>query len=225
MRRDCDSAQPCSPGSSRRLVLPATTAPLRRAQAGADAALKDRVLQLVDRLDADKVEARDTAMASLIKLGPKILPLLPEPATVASAERKERLGEIRTALAAKQDEINTGASKVTIIGKGIRLSEALQQLQKQTGNAITDLREQLGADVTNPALDLDMRDKPFFEALDQIARLAEVSIILCHGRRLDRHHGRRIDGRGARHAGAKGKAADPVQRPVSHRAATDEPLS
>ena len=55
------------------------------------------------------------------------------------------------------------------------MSEALQQLQKQTGNAITDLREQLGTEVTNPALDLDLRDKPFFEALDQIARLAEVS--------------------------------------------------
>ena len=148
----------------------------RRAQAAADAALKDRVLQLVDRLDADKVEARDTATASLIKLGPKILPLLPDAATVKSAERKERLERIRAALIAKQDEVNTGASKVTITGKGIRLSEALQQLQKQTGNAITDLREQLGAEVTNPALDLDLRDKPFFEALDQIAR---------HGRGLD----------------------------------------
>ena len=66
-------------------------------------------------------------------------------------------------------------AKVTIKGKGIRLSEALQQLQKQTGNAITDLREQLGAEVTNPALDLEIADKPFFEALDEIARLAEVT--------------------------------------------------
>ncbi len=83
---------------------------------------------------------------------------------------------------------------MTLTGKGIRLSEAVQQLQKQTGNAITDLREQLGAEVTNPALDLDLRDKPFFEALDQIARMAEVSIILFDRRRLDRHHGRRLDG-------------------------------
>ena len=163
------------------LLLPALTAPPARAQAGADAALKDRVLQLVDRLDADKVEARDTAMASLIKLGPKILPLLPDAATVASAERKERLGRIRAALTEKQSELNTGVSKATLIGKGIRLSEALQQLQKQTGNAITDVREQVGAEVTNPALDLDIRDKPFFEALDQIARLAEISITFATG--------------------------------------------
>src|SRR5271156_3857467 len=53
-----------------------------RAQTGADAALRDRVLQLVDRLDTEKVEARETATASLIKLGPKILSLLPDAATV-----------------------------------------------------------------------------------------------------------------------------------------------
>jgi hypothetical protein len=163
------------------LLLPTMTGPPVRAQTGADAALKDRVLQLVDRLDAEKVEARDTAMASLIKLGPKILPLLPDAATVTNAERKDRLGRIRTALTAKQEETNTGTTKVTIIGKGIRLSEALQQLQKQTGNAITDVREQVGADVTNPALDLDLRDKPFFEALDQIARLAEISVTFSTG--------------------------------------------
>jgi hypothetical protein len=146
-----------------------------RAQAGADAALRDRVLQLVERLDGEKVEAREAATASLIKLGPNILSLLPDPATVTSTERKDRLVRIRAVLTEKAAELNTGASRVTITGKGIRLSEALQQLQKQTGNAITDIREQLGAEVTNPALDLDVRDKTFFEALDEIARLADVS--------------------------------------------------
>jgi hypothetical protein len=145
------------------------------AQAPVDAALRDRVLQLVDRLDAPAAEARDTATASLIKLGPKILPLLPDPATAKTKERKERLERVRIALRTKEEDVNTGASRVTISGKGIRLSEALQQLQKQTGNAITDLREQLGTEVTNPALELEIRDKPFFDALDQITRLAGVS--------------------------------------------------
>jgi hypothetical protein len=152
-----------------------------RAQTGADAALRDRVLQLVDRLDTEKVEAREAATASLIKLGPNILALLPDPATVKSTERKDRLVRIRAALAEKAAELNTGASRVTITGKGIRLSEALQQLQKQTGNGISDIREQLGAEVTNPALDLDVRDKPFFEAIDEIARLAEVSTSFSTG--------------------------------------------
>ena len=174
MRRD-SSAHALYFGSLTAFLLFCLSTPCATAQATADAALKDRVLQLVERLGADKVEARDTATASLIKLGPKALPLLPDPATVTSAERKERLGRVRAALAEKQAEVNTGASTVTITGKGIRLSEALQQLQKQTGNAITDLREQLGTEVTNPALDVNVRDKPFFEALDHIARLAEVT--------------------------------------------------
>ncbi len=156
--------------------------PQARGQAAAsDAALRDRVLQLVDRLDAEKPEAREAATASLIKLGPKVLPLLPDPAKVQGRERKDRLERIRAALRKAEDEINPAATRVTLQGKGIRLSEALQQLQKQTGNAITDLREQLGAEVTNPALDLDLRDKPFLEALDQVARQAEVAISFYTG--------------------------------------------
>ena len=195
-----------------------------RAQAGADAALRDRVLQLVDRLDTEKAEAREAATASLIKLGPNILSLLPDPATVTSTERKDRLVRIRAALLDKAAELNTGASRVTITGKGIRLSEALQQLQKQTGNAITDIREQLGAEVTNPALDLDVRDKPFFEALDEIARLAEVSTSYATG-----------DGTIGIMAGAsmtaapgtpaQGNPLDPVQWTVPDRAAAVEPIS
>jgi hypothetical protein len=152
-----------------------------RAQAVADAALRDRVLQLVDRLDAPTAEARESATTSLIKLGPKILPLLPDSATDKSNERKQRLERVRAALRAKDEDVNTSASRITINGKAIRLSEAVQQLQKQSANAITDLREQLRAEATNPGLDLDLRDKPFFEALDEIARLADVSTTFTTG--------------------------------------------
>jgi hypothetical protein len=139
-----------------------------------DAALHDRVVQLVDRLDAPKPEAREAAMASLIKLGPKILPMLPDPATLPTGNRKDQIEKLRAALRKAEDDINPNASRVTLEGKGIRLTEALRLVQKQTGNVITDLREQLGAEVTNPALDVEIRDKPFFEALDQIAKQAEV---------------------------------------------------
>jgi hypothetical protein len=105
-----------------------------------------------------------------------VLPLLPDSAGVTSKERKERLERVRAALREAERETKTGASMVTIQAKGIRLSEAIQQLQKQTGNKITDLREQLGAEVTNPSFDLDIRNRSFHEALDQVARLADVSI-------------------------------------------------
>jgi len=162
------------------LLVTAAPSPAR-GQGATDAALRDRVLQLIDRLDAATPEARETATTGLIKLGPKILPLLPDAAAAKTPEKKERLERVRTALRALEAEVNTGASRVTITGKGIRLSEALQQLQKQTGNGITDLREQLGTEVTNPALDLDLRDKPFFEALEEITRLAEVTTTSATG--------------------------------------------
>jgi hypothetical protein len=156
-------------------LMPSWT-PLWAQTESADAALRDRVLQLLGRLEDPKPEARDEAEARLIKLGGKILPLLPDPSGVTSKEKKERLERIRAALAQDGEERKTGASKVTIQAKGIRLSEAVVQLQKQTGNTITDLREQLGAEVTNPAFDLDVRELPFLEALDRVAQLAEVTV-------------------------------------------------
>ncbi len=71
--------------------------PAARAQQtdASDAALKDRVIQLIDRLDAPTPEAREAATTSLIKLGPKIVSLLPDPSTVKSTERKDRLERIR----------------------------------------------------------------------------------------------------------------------------------
>jgi hypothetical protein len=147
-----------------------------RGQEASDAALRDRVTQLVERLGSDKPEARDAAMAALTKLGPKVLPLLPDPATLPAGERKDRVEKLRAALRTAEDDVKPSASRVTLEGKGIRLTEAMQQLQKQTGNAITDMREQLGADVTNPAFDLQIRDKPFLEALAEVAKLAEVDL-------------------------------------------------
>lgn len=140
-----------------------------------DAALKDRVLQLVERLDAPKIEARKAAEDALVKLGPKVLPLLPEPGKAGSGERNQRLDRVRAALRESQDQTNLGATKITLRGNGIRLTEVIQKLQAQSGNVITDLREQEGAEATNPALDLDIADKPFFEALDEVAQKAEIT--------------------------------------------------
>jgi hypothetical protein len=142
---------------------------------GADAALRDRVAQLVERLDAPKMETRKKAEDDLVKLGPRILPLLPEPPRSASLEKRERLERVRASLRDAQDETNLGASKVTIQGKGIRLSEVIQKLQTQSGNLLTDIREQMGGEATNPALDLEIADRPFFEALDIIAAKAEIT--------------------------------------------------
>ena len=113
---------------------------------------------------------------------------------VPLAERVER---VRTTLAEKDEKVNLGPSKITLKGTRMRLSEAIKALQTQSGNIITDLREANGAEATNPALDLDIQDKPFFEALDIIAEKAGVTINPVHRRRDARPDGRR-DGPGRR---------------------------
>jgi len=155
------------------LAFGSTAAP---AQQVSESVLKDRVAQLVERLESPKVEARAAAEKSLIDLGTRVLPLLPTVIDKKKTDLNERVERVRAALLEKDEKINLGASKITLKGNGMRLTEAIKALQSQSGNIITDLREANGAEATNPALDLDIQDKPFFEALDIIAEKAGVTI-------------------------------------------------
>ena len=145
------------------------------AQQVSDSALKDRVAQLVERLESPKVETRAAAEKSLIELGGRVLPLLPGSVDAKKKDLSERVERVRATLREKEEQINLGASKVTLHAKGMRLTEAVKALQSQSGNIITDLREANGAEATNPTLDLDIDDKTFFEALDVVAEKAGVT--------------------------------------------------
>jgi hypothetical protein len=146
------------------------------------AALRDRVAQLVERLEsAEEADDRDQAEEALIALGARILPILPMPAEEAGEDLRGRIERIRAALEEGGSELNPGASRVSIRGEGIRLSEVLLELQRQSGNRISDLRELYGQDVTNPAMDLEIEAMPFLEALDQIAAKAGLSTVFFTG--------------------------------------------
>jgi hypothetical protein len=140
-----------------------------------DSALRDRVDQLIARLSEGEPSARDAAEKALVRLGPRVLPLLPEATAVPDADATLRLDRVRAALTADLNEEAPAASLVTIQGKGLRLTEALQQLQKQSSNVVVDLRAQFGGEATNPQLDLDIEKKPFFEALDVICRASGLA--------------------------------------------------
>ncbi len=142
---------------------------------GQDAALNDRVASLVEKLGSEKADDREAAEKALIGLGPRALSLLPEESKVQGELRKQRLAKVREELEAALESASLDASRVTIQAKGIRLTEALKALQVQSNNRLTDLREALGADATNPSLDLDIQDRPFFEALDILCKKAELA--------------------------------------------------
>jgi hypothetical protein len=141
-----------------------------------NAALRDRVAQLLERLASDKAETRNAAEKSFTELGARIMPLVEEAvAKAADADLKARLERIRAKLLEAQEAADLEAKKITIKGDGLRLSEVLRELQSQSGNRITDLRELYGQDATNPALDLAIDGKPFLEALDIVAAQAGLN--------------------------------------------------
>ncbi|MFO0959382.1 MAG: hypothetical protein U0800_18435 [Isosphaeraceae bacterium] len=146
------------------------------ARAQDDSALKDRVAQLVERLESPKIEARAAAEKALIELGAKALPLLPEGTKKEAGDRDERLARIRAALKEAQELSGLKGTTITLKAKGLRLSEVLKTLQSKSGSTISDLREQFGGDASNPTLDLSIEDRPFLAALDEVARKAGVSI-------------------------------------------------
>lgn len=74
------------------------------------------------------------------------------------------------------DRAEAAASRITIQGQGRRLSAILDELQKQSGNQISDLREAFGAEADNPTINLDIQAKPFFEALDQVTRRSGLDL-------------------------------------------------
>lgn len=137
-------------------------------------ALVDRVAQLLEKLDSSEVKDVESAEQALLRLGPRILPLLPKSESGEAISGKgERLKALIKILNERQMQ-NLSASTVTIKGRSIRLTEALKELQQQSGNTVVDLREQLGQESTNPSMDLEIENQSFFKALDTITKKAAL---------------------------------------------------
>jgi hypothetical protein len=138
----------------------------------APADLKARVDRLVEQLRIpDRQVAAET---ELIKLGPDVLPLLPGADAKLTDEQKQRLKTIRSTLVEAQVLRDLAPRTVTLQNRAIKLAEALDQLKKQTGVEVVDRRE--GGD--NPTLKLDLQKATFWQALDTIAKEADVQIDL-----------------------------------------------
>ncbi|MBI1324992.1 hypothetical protein GC170_17655 [bacterium] len=169
--------RPDRPGPGFRcFVLLLIASAYSQASIKAQDALKDRVDQLIERLGSEDDAQAAKAQEALIKLGDKILPLLPASGNSAGSERAgKRLQEIRKSLDGAGNR-STGAAKVNLTGESLRLSDVMKALQRQTGNTLIDLREQNGQVATNPSIALDLKDRPFLEALDEIAEKAGLSL-------------------------------------------------
>jgi hypothetical protein len=145
------------------------------AEPDAPESLDKQVRALVLALDDDDLDTRNQAEESLIKLGPAILDRLPRPDENTSIEVRERLARLRTTLEKAEIEAFSHPTKITLQGK-MKLSEALRDIERQTGNRVFDHREQFGETAADPEVTLDLTDVPFWQGLDQLLDAANVKV-------------------------------------------------
>ncbi len=138
--------------------------------------MKDEVRRLVRQLDADELAQRNAAEEALVKIGPAALELLPAATERLSAEARERLARVRQKLEQAAVESAVKPTLITLDGDAMPLSKALAALSEQSGNKITDYREQFGQAASDPTLKVHFNKTPFWQALDQVLDQANLTV-------------------------------------------------
>lgn len=135
--------------------------------------LRARVAAAVERLGADSFQERRAASEQLLKWGPDILPLLPEPAALDDASVREGVRGVRVALERRMARDSTRASRVSLSDTA-PLAQVLDAIERQTGNAID--RGEIPAEDLRRESSVDFHDAPFWNALGNIAQRTELRI-------------------------------------------------
>ena len=143
----------------------------------ADQDMKTDVRRLVRQLDAAELAQREAAEADLLKAGPAVLDLLPQPTDRMSAEVRQRLDRVRQKLQQQAAEAAAKPSLITLHADAMPLANVLAELSRQSGNAIIDSREKAAdPNAKSPAITVDFEKTPFWPALDQVLDQAGLTI-------------------------------------------------
>ena len=144
-------------------------------KAADSAELAAKVKLLVRQLEDNVQAKREAAEKELVALGPDVLPLLPAVTGRTPAETKNRLGRVRTALMQLAIEATTKTALVSLSGE-MPLSQAMAELAKQSGNTLVDYRERMNQELRDPTIKVELKDAPFWQALDTVLDAAELSL-------------------------------------------------
>lgn len=127
-----------------------------------------QVDRLIRKLDAESRVERDRADADLLKLGPAALPHLPPlDAKELTAEQRNRLGRLVLKLWKVKLTRDVGGTPIALPAAKRPLVDVLRDLEKQSGNAIKDLREEFRQETSNPTIECDGKPRFFWESLDR----------------------------------------------------------
>lgn len=130
--------------------------------------LKLEVGRLVRKLDADQLADREAAEQSLLEKGPPALGFLPEVDDKTPAEVRVRLTRIRQKLQQAVAEAAVKPTLITLKADAMPLSKVIAAMTEQSGNKITDHREQFGQPADDLTVKVDFEKTPFWEALDKV---------------------------------------------------------
>jgi len=137
--------------------------------------LAARVGQLVRQLDAPQLNERSAAEEELIRLGPAVLPLLPQTGE-ASREAELRLTRVRLRLQQAQAAASLQPSRVTLHGEAMPLAKILAAIQEQTGNKVVDGRPRSAVPLADAKLKVDFDKTSFWPALDRVLDQAGLTV-------------------------------------------------
>lgn len=146
------------------------------------AGLRATVKKLIGDLASDSRTVRLKAEQSLLKLGPRILPLLPAPELISDIAARETVRRIRVRLDHAEAARSVKASRVSLRGM-MPVRDVLKAIEKQTGNQIDfqKLPVKLQQQIVKVAFD----KTPFWETLEFLHRQAGVAFIVGDdGKRL-----------------------------------------
>lgn len=178
-----------------------------------DPATVEQVEQLVRQLNDDQATRRDEAEQELLKLAPtanadacdKYLQLLPKPTEGMPAEVRLRLLRLRKGIETEQSSRTLKESRLTLSAQEMELSELFAAIKTQTGNQLSDHREQFGQNAVARPVTIEIEDEPFWQALDKILDAAEMTTYAFSGEDnlaiIDRDEGALPRAEGASYAG------------------------
>jgi hypothetical protein len=134
---------------------------------------KDKVAPLVQQLNDGDSAKREEAVKELIKLGPNVIPLLPEEEELTSGQQKKHLAQVLKALKDLQIQQALPPHPVTLEGV-LPLDKALAELAKQSGVKVEDRRRTKA----EKQLKLELKAVTFWQAIDAIAKSADAQVSL-----------------------------------------------
>ena len=151
----------------------------------ADAELAQQINRLVEQLDDDRAAERDAAEAKLLEIAgttatdiDRFLELLPEENDQMPLGVRDRLTTIREQVENRVAKAAVIGTKITLSAKQMPLAETFAEIEKQTGNNLVDNRQGDAPDAAAMSgnVTIELRDEPFWPAVDQILDQLGLSV-------------------------------------------------